>query len=164
MRQDAVGFHYRKGIGETMVYGPLFIAVVLALGGLSRGLPFLFWASPIALGFTLFHLPMIKKDHPPLIAEARGLYVSGLGLLPWSAIRAAAYRERRLRSLRIGQIVVSLVGAPDVSLTKADPAPFWRRWQTKVWQVEDRDLVLDLRSIEGDPMEVYQAIEDFRRG
>ena len=162
-RQDIVEFPYRSGIGESMVYGPLVIAAILTLGAVSQGLPFLFLSIPIGLGFALFHLPMVQQGKVPLAAESRGVAVGGLGLIPWSSIRAIAYRERQLRTMRLGEIVISMVNEPEKAMVQREKVPMWRQWQTKIWRFDDHDLIIDLRSIDGDPNAVYQAIEDFRR-
>ena len=163
-RQDAIAFNYRNNVGETMVYGPLFITAIAVLGFFSRGIVELLWAIPIAVSVALFHLPMLNKKRPPILAEERGLFLDGVGLIPWSAIRATSYKDRILRSIRYGQITIALTGPVDVVLSRRDDQPFWRRFQTKLWSTKNRDLIVDLRSIEGDHHAVYETLERFRRG
>lgn len=160
---DVEAFYYSRQTADAMIYGGMTAAAICTLGAISRDLSGLYVGTALGLAVATFHQPMSRKTRPQLMADPHGLFVDGLGLVPWHMIRTTRYKERHHRGIVLGVMHIELTATPAVALTRREEHSWIRNFQTHIWTQGTQEIKIDLRALEGDPREIYDTIEHYRK-
>lgn len=151
--------YYRFEAGAPLAYGGLVAAVVLALAAQGAGGAVLWIAALIALLLALHNWPLVRQLSAALSVSEYGLYLDGLGLVPWESVQAARVEERKLGKTALPELVVDVDAEALKAVMAAPPVGALRRLQYRPWRVAGgRLLRVDLTPLGVDPKGLIAAI------
>lgn len=162
---------YQRQSGEMMVYGGTFFGLFLLLGGVMSGEPALYILSILLLGAAFHFFPMVQLDRAQMRIEPRGLYLDGMGWLPWTAIRDVRMYNRSVRTIRNAHLELKLAGSVEDVVTSEDKQDALRDLMTKVWSVSRAPdgtqaglVTIKLEPLQKSPEEILAAIRRYLPG
>lgn len=153
--------YYKKGTGESMVYGGGFIALLSGLVALRSGVPALLILSGIAALAAAYHWPMMDK-RPALAFDAKGLYVQGVGVVRWDLIEDIKRADKPVRTLLNPHLAIQLKEG-----WRSEPLPHGPNTLTRFLRPAGRirgdELNIPLEGLRAEPDPLTQAIEQHWR-
>ena len=162
---------YQRQSGEMMVYGGTFFGLFLLLGGIMSGEPTLYILAILLLGSAFYFFPMVRLDKAQMRVEPRGLYLDGMGWLPWTAIRDVRMYDRSVRTIRNAHLELRLAGSVEDVLVAEDKQDPLRDLMTKVWSVSRAPdgthaglVTVKLEPLQKSPEEILAAIRRYLPG
>lgn len=161
-RQFASCFHPRTG--ESLVTGATFFGGLMIFAGLVRGEPALFGLALIPFAVALHNYPMSRQDLVQLLADEEGLWLDGLGLLPWSEIQRIDYRESYIRNLSNATLeVITMRPWKEVRVKTKGGLPL-RGLMAVSWRnMEAKHVRVRLQGLKENPPEIREAVLYFFR-
>ena len=162
---------YQSQSGEMMVYGGTFFGLFLLLGAVMSGAVALYALSLLMLAGAFHFFPMVRTDRVQLRVAPRGLYLDGLGWLPWTAIRDVRMYDRAVRTIRNTHLELKLAaGIAEVVVAEDRQEPL-RDLMTRIWSVSRaRDgteaalVTVKLEPLTASPEEILAAIRRYLPG
>ncbi len=159
---------YQRQSGEMMVYGGTFFGLFALAGGLVSGQPVPLILAALMLGSAFYFFPMIRTERAQLRVEARGLYLDGMGWLPWTSIRDVRMYDKSVRTIRNTQLELQLIGpVKDFVMPDANQGAL-RAFMTRIWSVKpgadsgNAEMVLvRLEPLRAKPEEILASMQRF---
>ncbi len=149
--KEPLRIFFNDGIGRPIVYGAGILAFVLILYGFIREDVVLMLLSLVPMAFSGYHLPALHNDRPQVIVADRGLYLDGLGLIPWEEIEEIDYYDPSLDeddderdedvALLPPEIVVLTSHSLEVVIDPQSDLTLSRTFQIMAWRLEELDLI-----------------------
>lgn len=150
--------------GELFVYGALFMAGICVLAVLLRGQPGFFAGALAGLMSAFYFYPFIDTKNAQLGADARGLYVGGLGMIGWRAIEDFQIVRTAVRTVEKAELRVRLNTPLQEALVMQDEVSWWRRLMARNWWVKGNDEVtVRLEHLRSTPDEIEAEINRLSR-
>ena len=126
--------HYSRKTGEAMVYGGAAIGALLAFISLVTGMSLVLALALVSFLVAAFFYPYIETHAPQLAVTADGLFLSGIGLIPWREIDGVAFRTYAVRSLVNPTLLIAFSGPPANIVENADFPEGLRKYMTRLWR------------------------------
>jgi len=160
----AVG--YSGSAGEPLVYGGVIIGVICLVLSIAAQRAEFAIAAVVSLSAAYWYYPLVERNSPQLGANARGLYISRIGFLDWSAIGRMELFETSVRSIRLYKLKIFLNRPLDDAVAEPELSRSWKTFMTRNWtrrRTETGDLIeVDLHPLAGVPGEILQGLRAYR--
>lgn len=164
----ALATGYQRQSGEMMVYGGTFFGLFFLLGATMSGEVTLFVLAILMLGAAFYFFPMIRGERAQLRVEARGLYLDGMGWLPWTGIRDVRMFDRAVRTIRNAHLELTLAGPIEDIVRQEDKQDPLRDMMTKIWTLRrhadasgGHHVLVRLEPLKATPEEILAAIRRY---
>ncbi|WP_162901310.1 hypothetical protein [Breoghania sp. L-A4] len=160
-RPFAIG--YRKGTGEGLVYGGLFVA---GLGGVAvatgSGPAFLVLIAAGLLA-TFHYYPLVEAGRPKLGANAGGLFIEGIGFIDWAEIADLELYRTSVRSIVLSNLIVTLTRPLEDAVVKREAQPVWRMLMARCYTRKTPTRIeVPLHTMQGDAEEILALLRAYR--
>jgi hypothetical protein len=157
----AVG--YRKGSGEGLVYGGLFIAAIGAMAFLAgSGAGFLV-VTAAGLVATFHFYPLVEAGRPQLGANDDGLFIEGIGFIDWAEIAELELFRTSVRSIMMTNLIVTLARPLGDAVIKREKQEWWRVLTTRCYKpTAPQQLLIPLHPLQGEPDEIFKRLRAYR--
>lgn len=113
-----------------------------------------------AFAFAYYNFPLTEKGRPRLGANQYGIFVDGLGLVRWSAIKGIDIVEIAFRAITFHEVHIAL-NQPVTRALMADwrKAPAWRLLMRVPWRMS-HDNVIRIRvdPFDREPAEIHRTL------
>ncbi len=169
--QASLATGYERQSGEMMVYGGTFFGMLLLLAAVMSATPGLYAVAFAMLGCAFYFYPMVKPERPQLAIEPKGLYLDGLGWLPWTAIRDVRMFDQAVRTIRNSQLDLTLAGKANELVLPGGDRDMLREFMTRIWSIRrapnnaDASLVrVRLEPLRATPEEILACIRRYHPG
>ncbi|PVB62993.1 hypothetical protein [Labrenzia sp. 011] len=158
---------FNRSQSEVIFYGCLVLGVVFAAISAFTGIYLLAMAAAAPIVIAYWHYPMIERGKPQLGANEEGLYVERIGFIDWSAIRMTDVKRKTVRNVEQVRLDVLLTRPLDNAVTRAQSAPFWKKYMKRNWKRSRREhgrelIAIDLHTLAADPDEILDRIRAFK--
>ena len=156
--------HYSRKTGEAMVYGGAAIGALLAFISLVTGIPLVLGLALASFLVAAFFYPYLETHVARLAVNADGLFLSGIGLIPWREIDGVAFRTYAVRSLVNPTLLIALSEPPANIVEDADVPEGLRKYMTRLWRQDGpTGLRVPLQALDVPYQEIVAAIQQFRQ-
>ncbi|MEM9222012.1 MAG: hypothetical protein AAGB11_06370 [Pseudomonadota bacterium] len=125
----AVG--YRPHTGDMMVYGGGALTLVGVLATVVQGSPVFLLASLAGSVSALYFQPTLDVHAPQLGADAKGLFIARVGIIPWDHVAELRVERRALRTMHLSTLVVRTIGPVYEAVSAPDTLPLLRRFSAR---------------------------------
>ncbi|WP_425062355.1 hypothetical protein [Pyruvatibacter mobilis] len=156
---------YQRQAGEMMVYGGTFFGLFFLLGGVMSSVPGLYLLAIVMLAAAFYFFPMVRTEKAQLKVEPKGLYLDGMGWLPWTGIRNVRIYDRSVRTIRNAHLELTLAAPIEEIVISEDKEDPLRDLMTKVWSPKRGEdgraatvVVVKLEPLRASPEEILAAI------
>ena len=166
-------------IGYTVAYDredlafPVYVVATVAVGLLSAAMifamPALAIAALVPAAYTYYNLPLLEAGRPRLGAGEYGLFIEGLGLVPWRAISTIETEVTDFRGTPSRTLAVSLrQSVGKVLLVDWRQRPWLRRPMRLPWHMKSgTEIRIPLDIMDKPPSEIASTLNrmwKFHRG
>lgn len=160
MTQQALAVRFDPKSGEMAVYGGALVSAFLLSLAVAWWDPAMLIGALICLGGVLYFLPKVMK-RPALVITEHGLFVDGLGVLPWAVISEAEMVDKAIRSIRNAEIYLTLSGPLATVLEPLAKKTVWRQFMFRVWhEQKPGTLMFKMEPLWASPDEIFAAIKE----
>lgn len=156
----ATGF--AKTTGDVFVFGALFLAALAVGFGVYFRTDGFFVGALVCLISAFYFYPYADVKHVQLGADARGLYVGGLGLIDWKAVENVELIRVAVRRVERAELSVVLNKPLEQALLVADETPWWRALMVHNWSDRgDGRVVVRLEQLKASPDQIESDLMPF---
>ncbi|NWG46336.1 MAG: hypothetical protein HXY25_07280 [Alphaproteobacteria bacterium] len=142
-------FAFDRKEGETLVMGGTALAIIAAFIFLLTGHVAVAVFGVASALVALHYRPMIDQKKPQVATFEDGLFVDGLGLLPWQDIAQARVVHSWLRAIRMTECRIE-TRRPVRDVVRPQTNGLFRMLQTRIWTQPAPDrLTLKLTAVKG---------------
>ena len=152
---------YAKGKGEFRVYVCLAFCAVFIGFWIISGSEILFALAIFFGGASYYFYPLIETDKMRLGAGEHGIFIEGLGIIPWRAISSIKQSMYSIRTIDVNELIIQLQGPlPKMLMADWRSLPRYRLLMKLPWSM-DRDNVVrvKLEPFESSPDEIVDALK-----
>lgn len=154
---------YSRKTGEAMVYGGVTVGVLLTFISFITDVAPVFGLALAAFLVAAFFYPYLDTHVARLAVNADGLFLSGIGLIPWREIEGIAFRTYAVRTLVNPTLLIALSEQPERVVESPDVPRGLRRYMTRLWRPDGpTGLRIPLQTLDVPHQEVLAAIRQFR--
>ena len=159
MTQQALAVRFDPKGGEMAVYGGALVSAFMLSLAVAWWHIGMLIGSLLCLGIVLYYLPKVLK-RPALVITEHGLFVDGLGVLPWVVVAHAEMVDKAIRSIRNAEIHLTLTGPLDNVLEPLAQKSIWRNYMYKIWsQPNPGSITFKMEPLWASPDEIFSAIK-----
>lgn len=97
---------FKEGSADTVAKGAIFVSVfaLVGFGPTLIGFAVFF----LCLGIAVYHFPSLLPKRAQLRIDKSGIFLEGLGLIPWSAVAHISVSETFVRTMKFDRVVIDL--------------------------------------------------------
>jgi hypothetical protein len=141
------------------VYVVLFVGAVLLVWAFAQHNPYLLLPGGAALGFAYHNYPLLENGRPRLGAGQYGLFVEGLGVIAWRAVKSIELVAVSSRGTVDRELRVTLAKPLEAALI-ADwrKRPIYRILMRLPWSMRDGTISIPLEVFDRPPDEIHRNV------
>ncbi|MEO1105269.1 MAG: hypothetical protein AAFW98_16310 [Pseudomonadota bacterium] len=161
----AVG--YRPHTGDMMVYGGGVLTLIGVLATVVQGSPIFLLASIAGSVSAFYFAPTLDLRSPQLGADAGGLFIARVGVIPWDAVREIRVEKRALRTMHLATLYLRTDGPVYEVVVHADPVTPLQRVSARNARVSGDTVRVSLHTLalSAEAIEIrLRALHDASRG
>lgn len=155
--------------GYTIAYDreelPFPVYLMIVVGASLVGLAFarssviLFAPGLVCLIFAYYNAPLLERGRPRLGAGQYGMFVEGLGVIPWRAIESIELALTPLRGYEYRELRITLNRPVDAALM-ADwrKRPIWRVLMRLPWTMKARTIHIPANVFDREPVDIHATL------
>ena len=141
-------------------YAAGFLSAALLAGALLAGHWIFFVLGITAFAVAYYNFPLTEKGRARLGANQYGVFVEGLGLVRWSAIKGIDLVEIAMRAITFNELQISL-NQPISKALLADwrRVPVWRLLMRLPWTMSHENMIrIRLDPMDREPGEIHRTL------
>lgn len=151
--------------GRPVVYAAATMAILLIIVGYARQDAIMMILSLMPIAASAYHLPAMQNINPQLIVSDEGIFVDGLGVIPWNAISEVELFNADPEETEDSELILKTSEALEYILQPQTDLTLMRTFQIMIWRLEDIDVIrLQLSPLNVDPGVLFQDVRRRRRG
>ncbi len=148
--KEPLRIFFERSVGRPIVYGAGALALLLILYGFFRQDAVLMLSSLMPMAFSAFHLPALRNDQPQIEVHDEGLYLDGLGLIPWAEITDIELEDPETTTAG-HEIVIATRESLEMCIVPQRDLTLMRTFQIMVWRLEELSVLrIRLRNLNVD--------------
>ncbi len=138
--------------GRAVVYGAGAIAFFMILYGFINTDAFLMLTSLVPMAVSAYHLPAMHNEKPQIEVFDQGLYLDGLGVIPWEAVVDIEILDPESGETTIPELIVETRDSIEAVIDPQRGLTLMRTFQIMVWRLEELNLLrVKLHQLNVDP-------------
>lgn len=150
---------------RAVIYSAATMAFLMIVIGFVRQDVMLMILSLLPIGVTSYHLPAMQNTKPQLIVSDSGIFVDGLGEIPWSEVTDAELVRPGSENSSDAELVISTSEALEYIIHPQLDLTLLRTFQIMIWRLEEVDVIrLHLGALNVDPAVLFEDVRRRRRG
>ena len=139
LRRFATGYHSRNS--ELLVYGGFAVGAFLLVISYTSGYYLLLPFALMAFASTFYFQPFLDTENAQLGADSRGIYIRGLGHIPWNCVEGFRVSRTSIRSIEKASLQIKLKSDWEQRLKCKEEIPFSRNMMFKIWSKKPDNLI-----------------------
>ncbi len=143
LRRFTTRFHSRNS--ELLVYCSFALGCFCLLIGYTSSIPSFFLISVVCFVATFYYQPFLDTETAQLGADTRGIYIRGLGHIPWFCIEAFRVQRISVRLVENAVLQVKLKDDWQEHITCKDHIPLAQRFMYRTWKKRPTSKILEVR-------------------
>ena len=159
LRRFATGFHPRNS--ELLVYGSFALGAFLMLVSFTSGFIVFFPLGIVCLASTFYFQPFLDTKSAQLGADSRGIYIRGLGHIPWTSVEDFRIVRVAVRSVEVARLQLKL--REDWRSTVSCPkyVPYQERLMFRIWRHRNENFIeVRLEHLDQSAFKIDEAITE----
>lgn len=151
---------YARGKGEFRVYICFLIAIIGFVLAYLSGNQVAIALGIIFLAIAYYYFPLTETGKMRLGAGEHGIFIEGLGIIPWRAVSNITNSMYAIRTIEVNELNIQLVQTLPKSLV-ADwrSLPFYRLVMKLPWTMgRDNVIRINLEPFDGKPDDILAAL------
>ena len=152
---------YARGKGEFRVYICLALAAVFAGAWMFSGSEILLVLAIFFGAASYYFYPLIETGKMRLGAGEHGIFIEGLGIIPWRAVSAVKQTMYSIRTIDVNELIIQLKGPlPKMLMADWRSLPRYRLLMKLPWSMgRDNVIRIKLEPFESTPEEIVDALK-----
>lgn len=154
---------YTVAYDRDEIHFPVYVMVcagTILLGmSFTRQNAYLFWLGLAAVSFAFYNFPLVETGKPRLGAGQYGMFVEGLGVIPWRSIAKVELEPVLLRGTLYHELHIALARPVDAALVADWRHGRWHRAFMRVpWRARGNLVMIPLDVFDHPPEDVHRTI------
>ena len=151
---------YAKGKGEFRVYICLVLSAVFFTVWYFSGSEIVLVLALFFGGAGYYFYPLIESGKMRLGAGEHGIFIEGLGIIPWRAIVSITNSMYSIRTIEVNELTIKLAGPlPKMLVADWRSLPRYRLLMKLPWSMGRDNIVrVKLEPLDGRPDEIVDAL------
>ncbi len=163
---------FADGLARGTIWSSGTVAGALIILGFVSGDPLLMLSSLMPMAVSAYHLPMAQNDRAQLVLTDQGVFIDGLGVIPWTEIQNAAlwdpqapqdadgYRPGADAALDPAvELILETRHAIEFTVDPQMDLSLMRTFQVMVWRLEELNVLrIRLEPLNVDPLFLADAV------
>ena len=156
---------YAPDSGNFRVFGCLGASVVFLLVWLNSGHAGALVVAALAASAAHYYFPLVERKKARLGAGEYGVFLEGLGIIPWHAIQQVRHSSYFVRTMEIDELHIVLSKAlPKNLIADWRSMPWFRLLMKLPWSMTRDNIVkVDLEPFDGKPEAIVAGIQRQQR-
>ncbi len=147
-----------KDQARPTIWASGILAFCLIASGFVLADPVLMLTSLMPMAVSAYHLPMARNDRPQVILSQAGIFIDGLGLIPWVDIQSAELWDplsvegaTGSGSAIVGtELIIETRHHIEFTIDPQQDLTLARTFQVMVWRLEELNIV----RVRMDPLDI----------
>ena len=151
---------YAKGKGEFRVYICMVLSAIFVTAWIFSKSEILLVLAIFFGGASYYFYPLIETGKMRLGAGEHGIFIEGLGIIPWRAIKSISQSMYSIRTIDINELNIKLAGPlPKMLVADWRSMPRYRLLMKLPWSMtRDNTVRIKLEPFESTPDEIVAAL------
>lgn len=140
--EPPVRIFFLDNIAGLTIYGSGALSMMMILVGFFSGDPVVMLASLFPMALAAYHLPIRRNDHPQIVVTDHGLFLDGLGVIPWrETTDVDLWGPESEETDGENELVVTTKHAIEFTIEPQMDLTLFRTFQVMVWRLEELNVI-----------------------
>ena len=156
---------YARDKGEFRVYACALFGIGLVGGGLFRGSEIAVFIGLLFLMTAYYFYPLTEAQKVRLGAGEHGVFIEGLGIIPWYAIQSIEVSTSFVRTMEVSELKIKLsYSLPNALIADWRSLPWHRLLMKLPWTMGRHNVVrINLEPFPAEPAAILAALHRTQR-